>query len=158
MINLFSSVYTDGKKPNKDNKKDSSNTSKKQFTKASAVELLSVVAIILLLIFVNNVFKVDGILYQTLRLLIAIFIYIFAIKVRLHFLISTNFNEKGVNILELFKEYKKVEYGLTADEVPKVIALIVEQENSKHQKVIRREYAERIAIALLIIGFFALGV
>jgi len=132
--------------------------SKKQFTKASAIELLSVIVVILLLIFVNDAFKMDGLLYQTNRLLIAIFIYFFAIKVRLHFLMNTNFNEKGVNILELFSEYKKEEYGLSKAEIPQVIALIVQQENSKHQKVIRREYAERIAIALLIIGFFALGV
>ena len=131
---------------------------KKQFTKASAIELLSVVAIILLLIFVNNVFKIDGIMYQAVRLLIAIFIYIFAIKIRLHFLISTNFNEKGIDILQLYKEYSKSEYGFTPTEVAKVVTLIVEQENSKHQKIIRREYAERIAMALLIVGFFALGV
>ena len=55
-------------------------------------------------------------------------------------------------------EYKKEEYDFSKAEIPQVIALIVSQENSKHQKIIKREYAEWLAIALLIIGFFALGV
>jgi hypothetical protein len=135
---------------------------KKHFTKTSLKELLLVIAILIGLVIFDNTANPSGILYQIIRILCAVFVYFLVIKVRLHFLISTDFNAEAISpkwiVKELKSEMQNGKYIYSASEVSAILQAETLIENSKHQKAVRREYAERIAIALIITAMFVLGV
>lgn len=128
---------------------------KKKLTTTSVIELLCVASVLMLAVFLFNTFEITRLEYHIFRLITAIFVFFFVIKIRLHFLISTDFNEKGIKVYDRLAEL--TEKGFSMTDANSIVTLEVMQENSKHQKVIIREVAERIAIALIIIGLFALG-
>jgi predicted membrane-bound spermidine synthase len=139
------------KKSIKDTKKQIDETT----TLGSFVSLLVFLALI---IFFELVFEPTGLLYQVERIVCAVVLYFLIVKIRLTFLMKAGFNEKGINVLELYTEYKKDVYNLSIEERNLIVTEIIKQENSKHQKLVKREQSERIAIALIITSMFVLGV